>query len=211
MADDEAMNRRTHWQEVYASKQETELSWYQADASPSLELIGQTGISPDSGIIDIGGGASVLVDALIRQGYSDITVLDLSSASLEIAKGRLGSVADRVDWIVADVTTWVPTRSYALWHDRAAFHFLVDPEARAAYVERLNRALVPGGYLVLGTFAVDGPERCSGLPVARYDAQGMQAVLGKGFQLVRELRHTHVTPRSVEQRFEFGVFRKHPA
>ncbi len=164
-------SRRSHWENVYAGKGEDQVSWFQETPALSLELIELAGARPDFGIIDIGGGASRLVDHLVARGYADVTVLDLSAAALAAARSRMGEAADRVTWIAADVTQWEPSRSYDVWHDRAAFHFLNAPEDQPAYVARLSRALRPGGHAIIGTFALDGPERCSGLAVSRYDAE----------------------------------------
>lgn len=201
-------DQQAHWQHVYVTKAATDVSWYQETPAPSLELIERVCASPLSGIIDIGGGASVLVDHLLSAGYRDLTVLDLSAASLAAARVRLGKQADRVEWVVGDVTTWRPERSYDLWHDRATFHFLVDEKDQAAYVERLRLALGKGGHAIIGTFAPDGPEKCSGLPVRRHDAASLGAVLGQGFELVDSLRHDHVTPWGATQRFQFSTFRR---
>lgn len=200
--------QQAHWQQVYGTKTTTDVSWYQETPAPSLELIERVCASLQSGIIDIGGGASVLVDHLLSAGYRDVTVLDLSAASLSVARARLGKQADRVEWVVDDVTTWQPARTYDLWHDRAAFHFLVDEKDQAAYVERLRLVLRKGGHAVIGTFAPDGPEKCSGLPIRRYDAASLGAVLGQEFQLVDSRRHDHVTPWGATQRFQFSTFRR---
>lgn len=197
-----------HWQGVYATKAETGVSWYQETPSPSLELLQVAGATPESAVIDIGGGASMLVDRLLAQGYRDLSVLDISDAALAVARKRIGPQALQVDWIAADVTTWHPSRSYDVWHDRAAFHFLVGDSDRAAYVERLRAALRKGGHAIVGTFAPDGPERCSGLPVRRHDAESLAAALGPGFRLVDSRRHDHVTPWGVVQHFHFGTFRR---
>ena len=154
-------SRKAHWQNVYSKKGENEVSWFQENPAPSLELIAQVDATPTSAILDIGGGASRLVDHLIDRGFQDVTVLDLSEAALEAAKARLGSHAAQVHWIVADATVWEPQRAYNIWHDRATFHFLTEDRDRAAYVARLERALKMGGYAI-ATFALDGPERCSG-------------------------------------------------
>jgi SAM-dependent methyltransferase len=199
--------RRTHWEAVYATKAENEVSWFQDNPAPSLEAIALTGARPASAIIDIGGGASRLVDHLLALGFVDVTVLDLSAAALDAAKARLGTQAAGVRWLVADVTTWEPTASYDVWHDRAAFHFLTGENDRAAYVARLERALKPGGYAIIATFALDGPERCSGLPVLRYDAESLGCVLGPAFKLIHTGRHEHATPWDSRQVFQFSVFR----
>ena len=202
--------RQGHWENVYASKGESQVSWFQETPAISLELIGLVGAVPGSGIIDIGGGASRLVDCLVFRGYEDVTVLDLSAAALVAAQSRMGESAGRVTWIAADVTTWEPSRSYDVWHDRAAFHFLTEREDQAAYVARLRRALRPGGHAIIGTFAPDGPERCSGLLVSRYDAAGLAATLGRGFELIDARRHEHVTPWGATQKFQFSTFRRQP-
>jgi SAM-dependent methyltransferase len=198
--------RRDHWDDVYASKAETEVSWFEATPAPSLELLALVGATPHSAILDVGGGASRLVDHLIAAGYEDVAVLDLSVAALAAARARLGAAAERVAWIAADVTAWTPPRAYDVWHDRAAFHFLVDPADQAAYRVRLRQALRPGGHAILATFALDGPERCSGLPVQRWDAAGLAEFLGPDFALVEARRHEHVTPRGAVQRFQFAAF-----
>jgi SAM-dependent methyltransferase len=172
-----------------------------------LELLALIGATRRSAVIDVGGGASRLVDCLVAQGYEDITVLDLSPAALAAAKARLADQVDRIQWIAADVTTWAPSRAYDVWHDRAAFHFLVDSADQAAYVERLRRALRRGGAAIIGTFAPDGPPMCSGLPVARWDAASLGALLGPDFVLVDARLHEHVTPRGAKQRFQFATFR----
>jgi SAM-dependent methyltransferase len=200
---------QAHWDNVYSTKGEKDVSWYQDNPTPSLELIALTGLSADAEMIDIGGGASRLVDGLLRNGFGRLTVLDLSSAALDAAKKRLGESAARVKWVVADVTTWHPAQTYDLWHDRAAFHFLTDPARQSAYVERLRKALKPAGFAIIGTFAPDGPERCSGLPIVRYDATALAARLGDQFELIDARRHEHTTPWGAVQRFQFSTFRRH--
>src|SRR5882672_9149039 len=175
---------KSHWETVYRSKRESEVSWYQQTPTPTLELVALIGATSQTSIIDIGGGASRLADTLIAQGYKDLTVLDISQSALASVRDRVGDKGGHVQWIVGDVTTWEPLRTYDVWHDRAAFHFLTDSANRYAYVDRLRRALVDGGHVIIGTFALDGPERCSGLSVARYNANGLGAVLGKDFALV---------------------------
>jgi SAM-dependent methyltransferase len=201
-------NRRAHWENVYTTKGEKEVSWFQEDPAPSLELIGLARPAPQSAIVDIGGGASRLVDHLLARGFLRVTVLDISEASLEVARARLGDRAGVVQWIAADVTRWSPTQSFDIWHDRAAFHFLIDPADRAAYIARMKQAVPPGGHVIIGTFAADGPEKCSGLPVSRYDAAGLTDQLGEGFELLAARRHDHTTPWNTEQRFQFCVFRR---
>jgi SAM-dependent methyltransferase len=209
--EEEAMQsegRQAHWEGVYTKKGENEVSWFQESPAPSLQLIAQVGATPASAIIDIGGGASRLVDNLIQQGFEDVTVLDLSEAALEAAKARLGGRAAQVQWIVADATVWEPLKAYDIWHDRAAFHFLTEDRDRAAYIARLERALKVGGYAIIATFALDGPERCSGLPVVRYDPASLGQTLGRAFQLVDTRRQIHATPWGSEQSFQFSLFRR---
>jgi SAM-dependent methyltransferase len=200
-------SRQAHWENVYTRKGENEVSWFQENPAPSLELIEQVGASPASAIIDIGGGASRLVDNLVEMGFEDVTVLDLSEAALEAAKDRLGDRAAQAHWMVADATVWEPVKVYDVWHDRAAFHFLTEDRDRAAYVVRLERALKVGGHAIIATFALDGPERCSGLPVVRYDPASLGQTLGRAFQLVDSRRHAHATPWASNQSFQFSVFR----
>jgi len=204
----ESESRQAHWQNVYTTKGENDVSWFQENPAPSLELIDRIGATPASAIVDIGGGASRLVDNLVAKGFQDIAVLDFSAAALDAARARLGAKAGKVTWIVADVTLWEPSRTYDIWHDRAAFHFLTDPNDRGAYVARLKRALNVGGHAIIATFAPDGPERCSGLPVVRYDAASLGRALGPDFGLVEALRHAHATPWGSQQAFQFSVFRR---
>jgi SAM-dependent methyltransferase len=199
-------DRQAHWQNVYATKSEKEVSWFQEKPAPSLDLIAATGISGDAAIIDVGGGASRLVDSLLDKGFRRVTILDLSATALDEAKGRLGRRADGVDWIAADITIWEPSRTYDLWHDRAAFHFLTEPADRDAYIVRLKKAVRPGGHVIIATFAADGPERCSGLPIVRYDPEALARTLGPGFELAESRRHDHVTPGGSTQRFQFSRF-----
>lgn len=199
-------DRSTHWDQVYATKGEAEVSWYQDSPAISLAMIRTAGSDRDTAIVDIGGGASRLVDELLKDGYGDLAVLDLSANALEAARKRIGPAASTVDWIVADATTWHPTKTYDVWHDRAAFHFLTDPRDRAAYVERLRSALAPGGQVIIGTFAPDGPEKCSGLPVQRHDSTSLAAELGPEFELVETRSETHRTPWDSTQAFQFSRF-----
>ena len=202
------VSRKAHWENVYTTKGEREVSWFQENPVPSLELIALAGISAGASIIDIGGGASRLVDALVERKIGRITVLDLSAAALDAAKERLGDRGAGVEWVVADVTTWEPLQTYDLWHDRAAFHFITDASDRSAYVGYLKRAVRSGGHVILGTFAPDGPERCSGLPIMRYDAGILGTILGTDFELVDSRRHDHTTPWGAVQRFQFSTFRR---
>ena len=200
-------DRHAHWEHVYSKKGENEVSWFEKNPALSLELIAQVGATAASPIIDIGGGASRLVDNLLQRGFENITVLDLSETALESAKARLGTDAARVHWVVADVTTWQPLKIYQIWHDRAAFHFLVNQGDRVAYVARLRQALKVGGYAIISTFALDGPERCSGLQITRYDPASLGETLRCGFEFVGSRQHIHATPWGTEQSFQCSVFR----
>lgn len=195
-----------HWDDVYAAKAADEVSWFEARPAVSLDLIARHG-RPDGSVIDVGGGASVLVDALVADGLRDVTVLDLSANALAAARARLGERATSPSWIVADVAGWQPDRTYDIWHDRAALHFLNTRDAQAAYAAALTAALAPGGVAIIGTFAPDGPEQCSNLPVTRHDAASLGAMLGGRFELIQTARHAHHTPWGSEQRFQFSVFR----
>jgi hypothetical protein len=201
-------SQEAHWQQAYVGKGETGVSWFEASPDVSLGILKEIGATPASALIDVGGGASRLADALLRSGWTSITVLDLSEAALNLAKARLGEACERVQWITADVTRWQPSRTYDIWHDRAAFHFLTMPEDRAAYVDCMTRALEAGAHAIIGTFAPDGPERCSGLPVMRYDAEALARVVGPSFNLVGKRDHIHVTPTGVSQPFQFTVLRR---
>jgi len=206
-----AIDRQAHWQNVYTSKGETEVSWFQDRPAISLEFIAATKVRSDAAIIDIGGGASRLVDALLDAGYSNLTVLDLSEAALAASRERIGPRAASVKWVAADVTTWLPSEKYDVWHDRAAFHFLTEETDRQAYVDRLKTALRHGGQAIIGTFALDGPERCSGLPVMRYDPAGLATVLGPAFRLLASRVEEHRTPWDASQIFQFSRFSFTPA
>ncbi|WP_456620005.1 MULTISPECIES: class I SAM-dependent methyltransferase [unclassified Bradyrhizobium] len=201
-------DRSTHWDKVYATKGEAEVSWFQDSPAISLEMIRAANPDHDAAIIDIGGGASRLVDRLLQEGYRDLAVLDISANALDAARQRIGQAAAGVDWIVADVTTWHPARRFEVWHDRAAFHFLTDPRDRAAYVERLRSAVAHGGHVIIATFAPDGPEKCSGLPVQRHDSASLSAELGPEFALVESRSETHHTPWNSAQAFQFSRFRR---
>lgn len=203
-----ANERKAHWENVYSTKAETAVSWFQETPVPSLELLERLGAKKASGIIDIGGGESRLVDHLLARGFADITVLDLSAAALAASRARLGDKADKVKWLAADATEWEPTEAYDIWHDRAAFHFLTDASAQDAYLRRLRQALRPGGHVIFGTFALDGPEKCSGLAVCRHSSESLAALLGRDFVLIDSRRHEHATPSRSVQKFQFSAFRR---
>lgn len=202
------LSRKDHWEAVYTTKGENEVSWFQENPAPSLDLIELARPTSQSAIVDIGGGASRLVDSLVGHGFRNVTVLDLSEAALVSARARLGDKGQGVHWVTADVTRWHPDQSYDIWHDRAAFHFLTQAADRAAYVARLKQAIKPGAHAIIGTFALDGPEKCSGLPVNRYDAASLGEALEGGFELIDTRRHEHATPWNAIQRFQFCVFRR---
>jgi SAM-dependent methyltransferase len=201
-------SRKAHWENVYRTKGENEVSWFQESPAPSLDLIELAKPTSDAVIVDVGGGASRLVDQLLARGFRNLTVLDLSEAALTAAKARLGDKAARVQWVAADITKWYPTQVFDIWHDRAAFHFLTTEMDRAAYVQRLHKATRQGGYVIIGTFALDGPEKCSGLPINRHDAASLGKVLGSDFRLVHTRPHEHATPWATIQHFQFSIFRR---
>ena len=205
------MDSKQHWDEVYALKAEDAVSWFQPRPELSLALIHAAGLGKTDALIDVGGGASRLVDALLAEGFSDVTVLDIAAAALQKSRARVGRDGDRVHWIAADITRWTPERRYRLWHDRAVFHFLTAPEDRAAYRRVLEAALAPGGTAVIASFALDGPERCSGLPVQRYAPETLAAELGPAFRLKEFRREEHQTPAGKVQRFQYSLFRFEPA
>lgn len=200
-------DRKAHWENVYLTKADDQVSWTEDNPALSLDLLHAAGLTREHSVIDVGGGAARLVDRLVQAKQSHVAVLDVSAAALSRAQSRLGS-AETTEWIVADITTWRPTRQYDFWHDRAVFHFMTDPADRAAYLAALSSALPIGGVAVFGTFALDGPEKCSGLPVMRYDAASLAAVLGEGFVLLDQRRHDHSTPWGAVQHFQFSTFRK---
>ena len=199
--------RQRHWEQVYREKAADAVSWFQAEPRISLELI-RSCTAPGDAVIDVGGGASRLVDHLLAEGYTDLTVLDIAAAALQQARTRLGDPASRVQWLTQDVTRWHPGRQYALWHDRAVFHFLTEPRDRAAYLANLWAALGAGGHAVMASFALDGPERCSGLPVQRYSPESLLAELGAGFQLRRSHSEEHLTPMGRVQRFQYSLLQR---
>jgi SAM-dependent methyltransferase len=201
------MERHAHWETVYSNKSETEVSWYQPSPDVSLQLISKVS-APHARVIDVGGGASTLVDHLLERDLEAVAVLDISPVALEKAKTRLGERAAKVRWIVADVTAAPEIGEFDVWHDRAVFHFLTEARDRQAYVELATRSVRAGGHVIIGTFALDGPDRCSGLAVRRYDATALQAELGAGFSLVEEIAETHLTPWGKPQQFVYGLFRR---
>jgi SAM-dependent methyltransferase len=195
-----------HWNRVYGTKAATEVSWYRAHLEMSLGLIEDVASEQTSAIIDVGGGESTLVDDLVKRGYADLTVLDISSTALDVTRARLGKSAQTVHWICGDATMVdLPAARYDVWHDRAVFHFLTDPGQRAAYVRQVARSVRAGGYVIVGTFGPDGPLRCSGLDVVRYNADALHDEFGSRFKLVRHLEEVHRTPLGREQQFLWCV------
>jgi hypothetical protein len=192
-----------HWDEVYRTKSAEGVSWFQPIPEPSLQALDTFGTQHTASLIDIGGGASSLVDRLIERGWTDITVLDIAAPALEVAKRRLGSSAEKVCWQVVDVTAWHPERTYDVWHDRAVLHFLTEPDQRRAYCRALTMGTERGALVIIATFATDGPERCSGLPVRRYDASALSEELGSGLILERDWREEHRTPGGSIQSFQW--------
>lgn len=199
---------KIHWDGIYSQKSQSQLSWHQDNPSISLELAEIAGVTSTSSVIDIGGVTSRFIECLIAQGLSDLSALDLSQVALDVARQRLGKRGEMVNWIVSDITVWSPARDYDLWHDRAVFHFLVDPKDRAAYLDRLFRCVRPGGHAIIATFALDGPETCSGLPIVRYSPRSLADALGHEFALMTHRICLHHTPSGRPQSFQFSLFRK---
>ena len=202
------IDRQKHWNDTYGAKAENQVSWFQVKPERSLAQI--TAAAPDrsASIIDIGGGASRLADTLLGLGYGDITVLDIAETGLARSKERLGAQADKVSWIVADVAEWQPQRRWQVWHDRAVFHFLTEPEAQDAYIVALKRGTATGSTVIMATFALNGPERCSGLPVQRYSPATLAKRLGADFALYAHGEESHATPFGTIQQFQYAAFRR---
>ena len=206
-----ADSRQTHWDEIYGARSTTDLSWYEPRAGKSLELIRATGVQPTDPIIDVGGGASFLIDQLVEAGYLDLTVLDISAEVLKKLRARVDPRTAALSFLRQDVTAFSPPRRYALWHDRAVFHFLVQREDRERYVDVLRRALLPRGHVVIATFGPSGPERCSGLPTLRFDANALAGELGDDFKLVDSSLAVHRTPSGMQQQFLYCRFDRQAA
>ncbi|MBN9986329.1 class I SAM-dependent methyltransferase [Rhizobium sp. 25PS6] len=200
--------KREHWDEVYRTKPADSVSWYQPTPGPSLRALDELQLPATASLIDVGGGASSLVDRLVERGWSDLTVLDIAAPALDVAKARLRDEAARITWVVADVTSWQPDRHYDVWHDRAVFHFLTEPEQRLAYRRALETGTAAGSAVIIATFAPDGPERCSGLPVQRYDAVALATEFSSTFALQRDWREEHTTPGGGRQSFQWCIFRR---
>jgi SAM-dependent methyltransferase len=201
------MDRKEHWENIHATKPSTEVSWYQPEPKRSVELICSVS-TPDSRVIDVGGGQSFLVDSLLNLGYSRLTVLDVAQSAIDATRSRLKERADLVRWIVADITQVEHIDPVDVWHDRAVFHFLTEETDRRHYVNLLQRSLVPGGHAIIGTFGTGGPLRCSGLEIRQYDAATLSADLGENFLLIRSFEEDHLTPAGKIHRFFFAAFKR---
>jgi 2-polyprenyl-3-methyl-5-hydroxy-6-metoxy-1,4-benzoquinol methylase len=197
------MNKKAHWERIYHDRTPCEVSWYQSETELSLKMIQNAGTPKDASIIDVGGGASILVKNLHGAGYGDLTVLDISERGIAYAKDQMGEDADRIHWIEDDIMEFSAPKLYDIWHDRAVFHFLIKKDNRAKYVETLKRTLTPGGTIILASFAVGGPVRCSGIDIVQYDAEKLLGELGSEFTLVEEAVETHLTPGNREQKFSY--------
>jgi SAM-dependent methyltransferase len=200
--------RRAHWDHVYETKHPDQVSWFSPENRVSLEMIEHAGVAPSDPVIDIGSGASLLTDALLARGYADVTIVDISASALDLVAARLGPRAAQVRLITSDVTELKTARRYAFWHDRATFHFLVDDEDRAAYRRVLMDSLLPGAHVAIATFADDGPEKCSGLPVRRHSPEELSAFFAPELAIVESRREEHVTPGGAKQRFAWVLLRK---
>jgi SAM-dependent methyltransferase len=190
-----------HWDSAYSNRGVAGVSWYQAAPEVSIELVDALDVDRDAAVIDVGGGASFFLDELVARGFRDLTVLDISASALEAARRRLFPADAPVQFVNVDLLEWAPGRRFDLWHDRATFHFLVTAPERDKYLATMRRSVVPGGKVIIGTFAENGPETCSGLPVDRYSAAGLEAALGGAFDVLETRREHHVTPRGVVQPF----------
>lgn len=202
------MDEKHHWEQVYATNPTEKLGWFADHLGTSLSWIQGISLSPDTPIIDVGGGASTLADDLLDEGYRSLSVLDISAKALSVAKVRLGKNAQLVTWLDGDITAVdLPKDHYCVWHDRAVFHFLTEPEQQRKYRDILIAALKPGGHLIIGTFAPEAPPKCSGLPVQRYSPEQLESTLGDKFELKRHHKELHITPGAVEQMYIYCHFR----
>jgi len=202
------MDARSHWENVYTTKAPEAVSWYRPHLEKSLEIVQK--IAPDRSvaIVDVGGGESTLADDLLARGYQNVAVLDVSPTAIDVTKRRLGRAADSVQWIVGDITSAeLPSSAYDVWHDRAVFHFLTEKEQRAAYARQVARGVKPGGYVLVSTFGPEGPTKCSGLEVVRYDAESLHAEFGVRFRLLESLKELHETPLGTTQQFLYCLCR----
>ena len=198
-----------HWDAAYAQGVDTR-SWFQLQPAMSLQMLDTAGVSARDSVLDVGGGASPLAGVLLGRGFAEVTVLDISATALQYARRRLGSRAGRVRWLTADVLTWRPRRRYQVWHDRAVFHFLTGSTDQRRYLHTLESATAAGAVAVFGCFALDGPQRCSGLPVARYGPRELAGQLGSDWTLIAQDREEHITPAGAAQPFTWAAFRRQP-
>jgi SAM-dependent methyltransferase len=203
-----AQDAQAHWREVWRTRSDTEVSWYQEHSERSLALIREVAPEPASSIIDVGGGASRLVDELVGAGYLSLTVLDLAEDALDRTRQRLGNRASQVSWVHANLLDYPFPRGFQVWHDRAVLHFMTDAADREKYVDQLTRAVLPGGYAIVATFGPQGPESCSGLRVRRYDPEELTNTFGKSFSPVSFSTDHHITPQGARQQFTYGCFRR---
>ncbi len=203
------MNKKLHWETVYQSKSNEQISWYREHLDNSVRMILNTDVGKDAAIIDVGGGSSTLADDLLENGFVDVSVLDISAKALEKSKERLGRKSDLVEWIEADITDAnLPKNHYDVWHDRAVFHFLTDENDRKKYVELVMRSLKVGGHIIVASFGLNGPQKCSGLDVVRYSPETMHSEFGNEFKLVKSMTETHRTPFDTSQEFIYCYCRK---
>ena len=202
------MDKITHWENVYQTKSSTEVSWYEHAPKQSLDLILEAAGEKRGRVVDVGGGQSFLVDRLLDSGFKQVAVLDISSAAIEATKARLGERASQVEWMVADITQAESLGEFDIWHDRAVFHFITDAGDRKHYLDVLKRTLPIGGHFIVGTFAIGGPEKCSGLPIQQYDGNTMENTLGPSFEPVKCGQYEHTTPSGKPQLFFFGIYRR---
>lgn len=202
------MDRKIHWEDVYDKKNVDEVSWYQAHPELSLHMIKFAKLSLDDPIIDVGGGASKLVDHLIELGFRNISVLDISENALDKTRQRLGDKGKNIQWLASDILEFNPKTPYLFWHDRAVFHFLTDLKERQQYLETMKRAIFHSAYAMIATFALNGPEKCSGLPVQRYSYESLEQTLGSDYHLMTKEQETHTTPAGKQQSFTYGLFKR---
>ena len=203
------MNKKSHWENVYATKSVDQVSWYREHLDTSLKMILRTGVEKDAAIIDVGGGGSTLADDLLDNGFADVSVLDISGTAIAKSKERLGKRSERIDWIEADITDVVlPEDHFDVWHDRAVFHFLTDAEDRRKYVDLVTRSLKVGGHIIVASFGLAGPQKCSGLDVVRYSPESMHGEFGDEFRLVKSVDESHETPFGTTQDFVYCYCRR---
>lgn len=202
------MIAKQHWNDIYVKNTSSEISWFQQHAKLSLQLITSTNIDASASIIDVGGGMSPLACDLVEQGFTNISIMDLSNAALKRSQAHLGKNALKINWIEANILEYdLPSYAYDIWHDRAVFHFLTTKNQRDVYIKKVSSALKPGGHIVIATFAEDGPKQCSGLPVMRYNVEQLQQQFGESFRLMQNLQESHITPDGIEQKFIYCLYK----